>query len=485
MSTARALFLPSDIESATGGRIVAGADSPSPVRSVVVDSRQARDGSLFVSLPGERTDGHEFLEQAARAGAAAFLVSEAQAARRSGQIAALAARHGVLFFAVRDTLAALQDLARLHMRRCAAVTRIGVTGSNGKTTTKEIIGSILGRGAPIAMNEGNLNSEIGLPIACFGVHEEHRYAVFEMGMNHPGEMDVLADIVRPDFALITNVGTAHIGLLGSQDNIASEKKRIFAHFDGRQAGFLPEGDRYSAFLADGVRGRMILFGPGSTPGYGGSESMGLGGSIIHWEGFLVRFPLFGPHNLANALGAISVARELGVPNAEIRDGLEAVAPLFGRSQVVEGPVTVIVDCYNANPDSMEQAVSFLETVPWTGRRIAVLGGMRELGDESTAAHAALGARLRDARVDAVVLFGAEMEPAWRALAGSPAAARARWIVRPDELDAELPARVRPGDLVLLKGSRGLEMERVLPLITTANRGSANSADYRGSGDEKC
>ncbi len=391
MSTARALFLPSDIEAAAGGRIAAGADNASAIRSVVMDSRAASDGCLFVALPGERTDGHEFLEQAVRAGAAALLVSEEQASRRAAQLAALASRHGVVVMAVKDTLAALQDLARLHMRRCAAVTRIGVTGSNGKTTTKEIIGSIIGRTAPTVVNEGNLNSEIGLPLACFSVTEEHRYAVLEMGMNRRGEMDVLADIVRPDLALVTNVGTAHIGLLGSQENIAIEKKKIFAHFDGRQAGFLPEEDSFRAFLAEGVPGQHDPLRAGEHAGlHGGARAGDWVDRIIHWEGFPIRFPLFGPHNLANALGAISVARELGVPNAEIRDGLEAVAPLFGRSQVIEGPVTVIVDCYNANPDSMEQAVGFLEALPWPGRSIAVLGGMRELGDEGPEAHANLG-----------------------------------------------------------------------------------------------
>ena len=250
----------------------------------------------------------------------------------------------------------------MHLGRLPSVTRVGVTGSNGKTTTKEIIGGILTRHASTAVNEGNLNSEIGLPMACFGVGPRHRYAVLEMGMNRVGEMDILADIVRPDLALITNIGTAHIGLLGSQDAIAAEKKRIFAHFDGRQTGFLPEGERYGAFLAEGVRGKMVVFGPGSTPGFERSESMGLGGTLIHWEGFRIRFPLFGPHNLANALGALSVARELGVPNAEIRDGLEAVAPLFGRSQVINGPVTVIADCYNANPDSMARSLEFLESL---------------------------------------------------------------------------------------------------------------------------
>jgi UDP-N-acetylmuramoyl-tripeptide--D-alanyl-D-alanine ligase len=454
----------------SGGVAVARPRTDAGIESVAVDSRAAAKGGLFVALHGERTDGHEYLSQAAASGAAALLVSGVQAAQRRAELAGLAARYGLGIVSVPDTLAALQDMARARMRGLGAVTRVGVTGSNGKTTTKEIIGGILRLHAPTAVNEGNLNSEIGLPLACFGVSAAHRYAVFEMGMNRRGEMDVLADIVRPDLALITNVGTAHIGLLGSRDAIAAEKKKIFAHFDGRQTGFLPEEERYQAFLAEGVRGKMIVFGPGSTPGFEGSESMGLGGTLIHWEGFRIRFPLFGPHNLANALGALSVARELGVPNAEIRDGLEAVTPLFGRSQVIRGEVTVIADCYNANPDSMERALEFLETLPGTGRRIAVLGGMRELGDETVPAHTTLGLRLRGTGLDAVLLFGAEMEHAWNAAAGGASALRMTWTEDIDELGRRLQSVVRPGDTVLLKGSRGLELERLVPLL--AARGSA-------------
>jgi UDP-N-acetylmuramoyl-tripeptide--D-alanyl-D-alanine ligase len=412
----------------TGGTVVARPRSDGPIIAVAHDSRIASPGCLFVALPGERTDGHEFLASAAASGAAALLVAAAQVSSRRVELDDLASRFGLGIVSVPDTLAALQALARLRMRGLAAVTRIGVTGSNGKTTTKEIIGSVLSRHASTAVNEGNLNSEIGLPLACFGVNAGHRYSVFEMGMNRRGEMDVLSDIVRPDYALITNVGTAHIGILGSRDAIAAEKKRVFAHFDGRQTGFLPEAEGYRAFLAEGVRGKIVFFGPGSTPGFEGSESMGLGGTLIHWEGFRIRFPLFGPHNLANALGALSVARELGVPNAEIRDGLEAVAPLFGRSQVLSGEVTVIADCYNANPDSMARALEFLETLPWKGKRIAVLGGMRELGDMTGPAHAELGERLRGTGLDAIFLFGAEMEHAWNAAAGGVSAGRISWTV---------------------------------------------------------
>jgi UDP-N-acetylmuramoyl-tripeptide--D-alanyl-D-alanine ligase len=472
MATAesRAIESFSALVDGSGGDVVARPLRDAGIDSVASDSRSVTRGSLFVALPGERTDGHEFLGQAAASGAAALLVSRAQAARRRAELEGLASRYGLGIVSVPDTLAGLQNLARARMRTLSAVTRVGVTGSNGKTTTKEIIGSILTRHAPTAVNEGNLNSEIGLPLACFGVNPGHRYAVFEMGMNRRGEMDVLAELVRPDLALITNVGTAHIGLLGSRDAIAAEKKRIFAHFDGRQTGFLPEGDRYTTFLAQGVRGKMIDFGPGSTPGFRGSESMGLGGTLIHWEGFRIRFPLFGPYNLANALGALSVARELGVPNAEIRDGLEAVAPLFGRSQVIHGEVTVIADCYNANPDSMERALEFLESLPWEGKRIAVLGGMRELGDETRPAHAALGERLRATKLDAVLLFGAEMEHAWTAAAGGASAPRISWTLDMDALGVQLQSLAGPGDVVLLKGSRGLELERLLPRLASATHG---------------
>ena len=448
----------------SGGAIVQRPLLDVGIDSVATDSRSVTRGGLFVALPGERTDGHEFLRQAAESGAAALLISDIQALRRGGELAALSGTYGLGVVSVPDTLAALQNLARVRICSLPSVTRIGVTGSNGKTTTKEIIGRLLACHAPTAINEGNFNSEIGLPIACFGVGPGHRYAVLEMGMNRSGEMEILADIVRPDLALITNVGSAHIGLLGSRDAIAAEKKRIFDHFDGRQTGFLPEGERYRGFLSEGVRGKMVTFGPGSTPGFERSESMGLGGTLIHWEGFRIRFPLFGPHNLANALGAVSVARELGVPNAEIRDGLEAVAPLFGRSQVIQGDVTVIADCYNANPDSMERSLDFFESLSWGGRRIAVLGGMRELGVQTAPAHAELGERLRATGLDLVFLVGAEMEHAWKSAQGGASVSHISWGASVDALGQLLHSLVRPGDIVLLKGSRGLELERLLPRL---------------------
>ena len=460
----RALMsLPQAVSGARGVLLFPVAKAPA-ISSVAIDSRAVTPGALFVALTGERTDGHAYLTQALENGAAALLIREDKARVMGDALRAQAAAKGAAVIVAADTLTALQDLARSHMRRIPGVTRIGVTGSNGKTTTKEIIGGILSIGSHAAVNEGNLNSEIGLPVACFSVEPAHRYAVFEMGMNRRGEMDILVDIVRPDLALITNIGTAHIGILGNKQHIAEEKKKIFALFSGTQTGFLPEEEPFSAFLAEGVKGRVVFFGPKSTRGYRGSESLGLDGTLINWEGFRIRFPLFGPHNVMNALAGITVGLELGVPLAEIKDGLEADTPLFGRSQVIKGPVTVAFDCYNANPDSMAQALSFLEQVPWKGRKVAVLGGMRELGAESAEAHRALGRRLSSAAVDEVILFGAEMADAWAQLSAERRA-RGFWTEDYEELASVVGRLVREGDLLLIKGSRGLELERLLSLVS--------------------
>lgn len=464
----RPLFEPGEIRSAAGAvPIVPGAR---PATSVCIDSRAVREGALFVALPGERTDGHRFLKEAVEAGAAALLVVPRQWEGQGGVVASLASRCGTAVYGVPDALAGLQALARFHLGRFPGLKRIGITGSNGKTTTKEILGAILSRMGRAAVNEGNLNSESGLPIAAFRVDGLHEFAVFEMGMNHKGEMDGLADIVRPDMALITNIGAAHIGNLGSREAIALEKKAIFKHFDGRQTGFLNEEEAFAEALSRGVNGRFVRFGPRTTKGFEGSGSLGLDGTDVRWEGSRIRFPLLGPHNLMNALAAIQVAVELGAPADCVRGGLEAVRPLFGRSQIARGPVTVIWDCYNANPESMEQALDFLREVPWQGRKAAVLGSMRELGSESRTAHEALGALAAGSGLDRVFLSGEEMEPAWRA--AGDVSGRLSWSADLESTRRELAGFLKDGDLVLVKGSRSVALEGLVPVLPAAGEGKA-------------
>ena len=454
------------------------ADAPVwPLESVAIDSRKATRGALFVALPGARTDGHEHVADAVRRGARCLLVRRDRQQLVRERLAAAGLRpEAVAVVAVDDTLAGLQDLAARHLAGLTGMVRIGVTGSSGKTTTKEAIGSILTGAAATAISEGNLNSESGLPLALLSAGPEHRYGVFELAVDHPGEMDTLAGMLRPELAVITNIGSAHGEQLGSRDGIAAEKKKIFARFEGRETAFVWEEDDYREFLSRDVKGKVLTFGERSTPGFRGSVDLGLDGSAIDWEGLRVHFPLFGRHNLANALAAIAVAVELGIAPDLIRSGLERVRPLFGRSQVVRGDFTLLVDCYNSNPESLSAALRFVAQVPWRGRRVAVLGSMLELGAASGTAHDEAGRWLCASGLERIFLFGDEMKASEGVCRALCPERLALWTADIDRLIDAVRSQVRSGDLVLIKGSRGMALERLLePLALLgglAGRGGA-------------
>ena len=447
-----------------GGRLVLRGRGD--IRGVVVDSRHVEESCLFVALPGERVDGHDFIPQALERGAAALMCSTSYWSKRRGQLERLLQnRPAVSVIEVADTLAGLQKMAKVYLRQFPEILRIGVTGSNGKTTTKEILGAIIAADRPTVKSEGNLNSEIGLPLSCFRTTAAHRAAVFEMGINHPGEMDILADIYRPDIAVITNIGTAHIGLLGSREAIAREKRKIFRYFDGTQKAFLSESEDYEDLLKEELRGDIVYFGPTRTSGFEGSEDLGLDGTILYWEGLQIRFPLFGAHNLRNALASISVSTELGISKEKIKEGLENVRPLFGRSQIIRGPVTVIQDCYNANPDSFAQVFAFVSALSWSGRKIGVLGAMGELGELSEQAHRRIGVLAAQCGFQGLFLFGQEMEAAYSEIQARDYKGLVEWLTDIESLRESLHTYLREGDLLLIKGSRAAELERLMPELS--------------------
>ena len=456
------LFSPDQASRLTGGRLLIKGNRD--IRQVVIDSRQVEEGCLFVALPGTRVDGHEFIPQAFKRGAAAVVASRRQWEKRREDLqSGLQNRPGISVILVEDTLSALQEMSKGYLRQFPHLVRIGVTGSNGKTTTKEILGSIIALDSPTVISQGNLNSEIGLPLSCFQVREHHRISVFELGVNHPGEMDVLADICRPDVAVITNIGTAHIGLFGSREVIAREKKKIFRYFDGTQKAFVFEAEDFYSLFHEGLKGVIVPFGPESTRGFEGSEDLGLDGTIIHWEGLRIRFPFFGAHNVRNALVSISVSAELGISKSKIKEGLESVRPLFGRSQIIRGgTVTVIQDCYNANPDSFRQVFSFVSALRWQGRKIAVLGAMKELGTQSREAHREIGREALDAGFQSLFLLGEEMEDTFQSIKERDFNGTVNWTTDFERLRKELLPYLREGDLVVIKGSRAVELERLLP-----------------------
>jgi len=435
--------------------------------SVCIDSREGAPARLFVPLKGERTDGHSHIEGALERGCSAVLVDRVWAGKHVESLNGWIGRYNVLFFPVDDTLKKMQYLAEKHRKQFSEMTVIGVTGSNGKTTTKEMIHSILSCHKPTYKNQGNLNSEIGLPLTVLRMDRKYDYAVLEMGINHIGEMDVLVQIARPELAVVTNIGQAHIGYLGNQRRIAEEKRKIFSLFGPENTAFIYENEGFADILTEHLRGTVRYYGEKALGGLLEVRDRGMEGQDLVFTDGTVSLALPGRHNLINALAAVSVARHLEIPWECIRQGLSGMAASFGRTEILKGRVDVIQDCYNANPDSVAAAVRMLETMPAEGRRILVLGDMLELGEESSSAHAALGQALADSPVRRIFLFGPEMAAAADAL-------RSR---RPDvfhttdfeQLRFALNDFVREGDLVLLKGSRGMELER----LTDGLAGSGN------------
>ena len=437
------------------------------IHHIVVDSRRARPPALFVALPGARADGHDFVAAAFAAGAVAALIAAPQWPRRERELQAAACRHRAALLLADDPLLALHRLAAEHRARHSAL-RIAVTGSNGKTTTRHILGSILAQHAATYETEGNYNSDIGLPLAIMGLEPCHRLAVLEAGIDRSGEMDLLGKLLLPHYAVITGIGSAHLAALHSRRQVAAEKSRLFAYLQPGGRAFVPEDEQLLAaeHLPLPPEVALIPFGPTTTQGYEGSESLGLDGSLIHWEGLQIHFPLFGNHNVANVLAAISVASTLGVGAAAIQRGIEAVRPVPGRSQVIRGRCVVVNDAYNANPESMAATMRFLGERPAGGRVLVVLGSMLELGAAAARAHAALGDLIVAAQPDAVFLFGAETAATAEALAAGYRGP-VLWTTCYRELEQAVLGSVRGGDTVLLKGSRGVALERLVAPLQAA------------------
>lgn len=448
---------------AAGGTIAYGSDTP--FGRVETDSRSAGPGSLFVALAGERSDGHDFARKAADAGTPAVLVS-ADWWFRSGRAAFAGATCCVIV--APDTLEALQKAATAWRLRFPSLLRFGVTGSVGKTSAKELLAAIMGASRATIKNPGNLNSEIGLPASMFLLRPEHQAAVFEMGINLPGEMDLLAGVYEPDCALVTNVGTAHIGLLGgTREAIMAQKKRIASRFDGRQSLVVWEEDDYRDALMTGVRGRCTTYGPRSTDGFEGARDLGLDGWAVRYQGLEARLRLPGAHNLLNALGAITAASLYGVSPAQVAEGLESVTPLEGRTSILRGEYTIVDDCYNANAESTIAAIGFCNSLGVAGRRIYVLGSMRELGAESAASHRRVGNAAAASGAEILVFYGEEARDAYHAAMAAGTVQDVRFFDAYERLEENVAATVRPGDLVLVKASHSMALERLVEKLGKA------------------
>ncbi|MFO7731109.1 MAG: UDP-N-acetylmuramoyl-tripeptide--D-alanyl-D-alanine ligase [Spirochaetia bacterium] len=431
------------------------------ISGVATDSRKVGRDFLFVALKGERTDGHRYISQAIENGASALLLS--QGFINSGEYTRELQDVHVPILAHENPLRAMQLLASEYLKGFPQLMKIGVTGSNGKTTTKELLASILSEIASTVKNEGNLNSDIGLPLSVFQVREQHHFAVFEMGINRVGEMQTMVDVLQPHYGAITNIGSAHIGLLGSQEGIAREKGSLFAALPADGIGFYPETFEWKSYFTRICRAPLVPFGPETTVGVYKTVSRGLKGSTITYENIPVELKLPGIHNLHNALAAIQVARTLGARPAQVKAGLERYETLEGRSQIIEGAATIVQDSYNANAESVNAILSTLQDGV-SGRLIVVLGAMKELGERAEPSHRKVGSVIAGIDAEAVFLFGEEMRFAYQEAQLQGFQKRLQYTTEYSELAQWVSDFVQPGDTVLLKGSRSMELERLVPHI---------------------
>lgn len=462
---------------ATGGSLV--RRGPERFQGAVIDGRAARPGTLFFAIRGPRYDGHDFAGQAVRAGAAGLVVARGRAAELTGV-------HTAAVIEVEDPARALGALARAHRRSMPRLKVAAITGSNGKTTTKEMLAAICAVAAPAAVlkTEGNLNNHLGLPLTLLGLTPEHRFAVVEMGMSALGEIAYLASLAEPDVAVVVNVAPVHLEQLGSIANVARAKGELFRALGPAGRAVLPVGEPLLAAEAAQVpEARRFTFGPaalGPTVGFDRVEARGTRG-LGFWlhlpsapAGVAAAVPLIGAHQAWNAAAAAAAAVALGMGADAILTGLAQVAPPKHRTQLLAlAGRTIVDDCYNSSPLSARAALEALQTVTAPGRRrIAVLGDMLELGVESARLHAELGAYAAE-RVDELVAFGplsATLAEAARARLGG---AHVLHTSSPSEAARRVLQVSSAGDAVLVKASRGIELERVLGELEALARAEAS------------
>ena len=438
-----------DIAKICGAR-VCGASEDTVVRGVSTDTRTISRGELFVPIVAAR-DGHDFIPAARLAGAAAVLSS------REGE------EPGTLY--VRDTFEALKLIAR-EVRRRSRARVVAITGSSGKTTTKEMTASVLEQAFVTLKTSGNLNNTLGVPLTLLELNGRHEAAVVEMGMNHFGEILECATTAEPDVAVITNIGTAHVEFLGSREGIARAKLEMC---EGMREGapIILNGDEpLLRGREETSRLRAVYFGIDRPDCDVRAENIETGESETSFDAVFaggrvrVALPGIGRHIVYDALAAFAVGLEYGVKPERIAAGLESYAADRQNIYTVSG-FTIIDDCYNANPESMAAALEVLRMRGGVGRRTAVLGDMLELGERSREEHMLLVKRAEDS-AQAVFLYGAHFAEVMESAGGS-----VRIFKTHEEIAAAVARYSRPGDTLLFKGSRSMHMERVLKLFLDA------------------
>jgi UDP-N-acetylmuramoyl-tripeptide--D-alanyl-D-alanine ligase len=456
-----------EVLKATGGKLLQGRGNLL-FQGVSTDSRTVAEGELFVALKGPRFDGHHYAVEALAKKAGGVLIEEDQV----GDIRWNGYRSRAVI-AVKDTLSALGDMAR-DWRRKYGTPVVALTGSNGKTTTKEMIAACLGTTFPILKTEGNLNNLIGVPLTLLTLTEKERVVILEMGMNVPGEIRRLAEMAEPDVGLITNIQKVHLEGIGSLERLKEEKGELFRKMRRDGTILVNQDDPRVIDLARDYPGQKITFGI-EHPAEVMAKEIRLRGAegtsftlILEEEVMEIHLRLLGRQFVPNALSAMAIACLFGVEVKQAKEAIESLQPFPMRMEVVslKGGKTLINDAYNANPYSMELALETLSEVKGKGRAIAVLGDMLELGSFTREAHEQLGEKVSELSIDFLLALGEEapivVESAIRH--GFPME-RAKVMESYSEAVFQLRQMIQSGDWILVKGSRRMGMERIVEGLT--------------------
>ena len=452
---------------ATGGRLLQGEERAF-FQGISTDSRMVGEGELFIALKGPRFDGHHFALKALEKKAGGVVIEE----DKTGDIRWNGYRPKAVIV-VKDTLRALGDLARERRRRYR-IPVVALTGSNGKTTTKEMISACLETTFPILKTRENLNNLIGLPLTLLNLTEKERVVILEMGMNVPGEIRRLTEIAEPDVGLITNIQIVHLEGVGSLERVREEKGELFRRMRRDGTILVNQNDPHVIDLASEFSGQKITFGVEKSADVMAKEIRLRGAEgtsfnlILEGEEIEVSLPLLGRHFVPNALSAIAVASLFGIEVKKAKEALERFRPFPMRMEIIhlEGGKTLINDAYNANPRSMELALETLAEIKGKGRAIAVLGDMLELGDFTEEAHRQIGEKVEELSIDLLLTMG-EKAPlvVESAVRHGFEPKRTRVMESHSEAISILKEVAQEGDWILIKGSRRMAMEKIVEGLT--------------------
>lgn len=426
------------------------------VESIVTDSRQVTPGALFVAIPGERVDGHTFIEAVIEQGALAVL-SERDLGQRPFP-----------YIWVKSSLQAVKDMARFYLEQLQ-IPVVGITGSVGKTSTKEVVAAVLSQKFRVLKTQGNFNNELGLPLTVFRLRQDHELAVLEMGISQFGEMSRLAEIARPHTCVITNIGPCHLEYLGSRDGVFRAKTEVFPYIKPGGRAILNRDDDKLASVEDVNGNSPLFFGldSGADVWADDLENCGLEGvrCRIHLgnDSVTLQIPVPGEHMVYNALAAAAVGSCYGLSAEEIKKGIESLEPIDGRMRMVQaGSLTILDDCYNANPVSMKASLGVLKNIP--GRKTAILGDMGELGADETLLHREVGACAGTSGLDLCVCVGELSRHMAEAARAENPDMEVMYLENLEKLMDILPDLIQKGGTILVKASHFMEFHRIVDIL---------------------